>query len=123
MARVERDVVRMVKAKDIDPEHRDTAKLLLTAMNFGSTNVGKLAALSGLARDRFVIPRARLLKDQGVWTEDGKVAFEYPDGPPTHTMIEFIMHVLLAEGILRRVPTADSAGVVEPHVVEEEGVV
>lgn len=107
MVTIENDIKRMLDDNLIGPENRDTAKLLLVAINFGCSNVGKLSAISGLPRDSFVTPRARRLKEQGIWTRDG-VAFEYPDGPPEFTNTEFAMHILAAEGMIRRSVTPKS---------------
>jgi len=104
LADIEKDLDRMIEDKMIEAEHRDTAKLLLCAMNFGCENIGKLAAISGLPRDRIVRPRAERLRKSGIWLEDGCVGFEYPEGPPEKTNLEFVIHVLVAEGEVVRHP-------------------
>lgn len=101
MKLIEEDLERMLKDGLVESEHRDTAKLLLCGINFGTKNLSQLSAISGLARDRVVRPRAERLRESGVWTKDGQVCFEYPEGPPSHTNIEFVLHVLCAEGDIR----------------------
>jgi hypothetical protein len=104
LAAIEKDLDQMIEDKMIEAEHRDTAKLLLCAMNFGCENIGKLTAISGLPRDRIVRPRAERLRKSGIWLEDGGVCFEYPEGPPEKTNLEFVLHVLVAEGEIVRHP-------------------
>ncbi len=98
MAGIEKDLDAMLADGLINPEHRDTAKLLLVAREFGCKNIDELAFRAHLPRDRFVRPRARRLRASGIWNRDGTTTSEYPDGPPTHTNIEFVLHILCAEG-------------------------
>ncbi len=98
MGLIEHNLADMLKNRLVEPEHKDTAKLLLCALNFGSADLDKLAAVSGLSLDEFVRPRAERLRASGVWSEDGKVCFETANGPPENMNIEFILHVLCAEG-------------------------
>jgi hypothetical protein len=100
-AEVEKNLASMLADGLFEPKYRDTAKLLLYAIQFGCKNIDKLAERSGLPRDRFVRPRARRLRESGVWSEDGLVYFETIDGPPEHTNIEFVLHVMCAEGLIR----------------------
>lgn len=103
LALIEEDLDKMLKDRLIEPEHRDTAKLLLCAMNFGCKNLGRLSAISGLPRDRVVRPVAQRLRDSGVWSDDGRVCWEYPphESKPEYTNIEFVLHVLCAEGEIK----------------------
>jgi hypothetical protein len=103
---IERDLDEMVKGRLIDPEHRDTAKLLLYAINFGCRNTDELAAKVKLSRDHFVRPRAKRLRAAGIWdSKSGHVMFEYAKGTPEEMNFEFVMHVLVAEGLVTRTET------------------
>lgn len=130
-ANVDRSLGVFLEEKLVEPEHADTAKLLLYAMNLGCTNIDKLAEASGLSRDRFVRPRARRLRQAGVWLKDGHVAFETLDKPAEQMSIEFIIHCLVADGMIIRVPgkapsnlipvgvRAESPSLVENREVEQ----
>jgi hypothetical protein len=117
---VERSLAVFLEEELIEPEFADTAKLLLYAMNLGCTNIDKLAEASGLARDRFVRPRARRLREAGVWLKEGPVGFESLNGPVEHMSIEFVLHCLIADGLIKRVPgkVPESPGLVENPNVE-----
>ena len=101
MVEIEENLTAMVADKFIEPEMRDTAKLCLVAGLFGCKNIDELAFRAGLSRDRFVRPRARRMRQSGLWLSDGSVVFEKdPDTDPTGTNIEFLLHVMCAEGLV-----------------------
>ena len=98
MAEIERDLDSMIKKNLIEPELRDTAKLCLVAGLFGCSNIDKLAFRAHLPRDRFVRPRARLMRASGIWNADGTITMETANGTAEEMNIEFVLHVLCAEG-------------------------
>jgi len=120
-AEIERDLDAMIADKLINPEQRDTAKLLLTAIVFGCKNIDELAFRSGLPRDRFVRPIARRMRASHVWNRDGSVSFEYPDDAE-NTNTEFVLHVLCAEGLIVNRGFSEP-GSPEGNVVGEVGAV
>jgi hypothetical protein len=101
MAEIEENVATAIKEKVVDAEYRDTARLCLTAAVFGCKNIDELAFRTKLPRDRFVRPRARRMRQSGIWRNDGTVAFETdPENDPAGSNIEFLLHVLCAEGLV-----------------------
>jgi hypothetical protein len=98
MAEIEQSLDMMIEDKLIEPRLRDTAKLCLVAGIFGCKNIDKLAFRAKLPRDRFVRPRARLMRESGIWNADGTISMETANGPPEDMNIEFVLHVLCADG-------------------------
>jgi hypothetical protein len=118
-AEVERTLVIFLEDELVDPDDKDTAKLLLWGIFFGCKSIDKLAEASGLARDRFVRPRARRLREAGIWTREGLVGFETLDRPAQEMSIEFIVHMLVADGLVIR---SVSKPTVSPGLVENPSV-
>lgn len=113
LSAIELDAEAMVASGDVEREYKNTIKLLLGALLFGCNNTDKLAGKLGLARDRFVRPRAKRLRASGVWRPDGYTCYESEDDSRERT-IELILHVLCAEGIVRKSPEGIISLVEEP---------
>ena len=90
-------------------EERDTLRLLVASCHLG-TNADKLAKFLGLNRDKFVRPRAKRLRENGVW-EDGQVCL---DGEtPEEVSLALVLAVLCAEGFIKRQVHLDEPGYVK----------
>lgn len=104
---LKKEVEALVQGGLVDAQDRDTAVLCLCALYFGCKNIDKLADRTGLSRDKFVRPRAKRMRDSGLWNADGTVSFESADGPDEDGAIEFVLHVLCADGLVECVTRAD----------------
>jgi hypothetical protein len=118
LRKIEEVVAQMVAEHSIEAGSKDTAKLLLAALCFGTTNADKLATLTGLNRDKFVRPRAKRLREGRIWRPEGIVT-EYSDDAPEEQNIEFLLHILVAEGLVD-VTFDDSPSVNEEPKLEKE---
>lgn len=82
---------------------------IVVASCFAGTNADRIAKILGLNRDKVVRPRARRLREGGVWVGDrvGVDSFALDaeeDGP---MMIELVLMALVAEGLVARKPQPD----------------
>lgn len=83
-------------------ERRAVAEMILVGIEIG-TNCDRIARVTGLNRDKFIRPKAKLLRASGIWVH-GKTAFNpavlAEDAPPTYFFTELICFVLVAEGLI-----------------------
>jgi len=86
-----------------EPQFRDSLRIVVGAHVFGP-NADKIARGLGLNRDKFVRPRARRLRESGIW-RDGGVEAPDDDNP----LLDLTMQGLVAEGLVcRQVIPSDS---------------
>jgi hypothetical protein len=84
-------------------DRRSIAEMVLVGLEVG-TYADKVARITGLNRDNFVRPKAKLLRDNGCWV-DGKMAFSpeaMDDESGRYSAMEIILTVLVAEGRITR---------------------
>lgn len=77
------------------------------------TNADKIARLLGLNRDKFVRPRARRLRDNGVWEGD-KVTICWDEDNDDTVLMAILLDAMVAEGDLVRRPGPDSPDTSSP---------
>lgn len=79
---------------------------IVVASCFAGTNADRIAKILGLNRDKIVRPRAKRLRENGVW-KDGRVVVDQSaaeaeeDGP---LKIALVLMALVAEGLVVRQP-------------------
>jgi hypothetical protein len=82
-------------------------EMILVGFEVG-TIADKVAQVTGLFRDKFVRPRAKNLRDNGVWV-GGKTALSAEvladDAPETYMKTELILLFLCAEGLIENRPS------------------
>ncbi len=86
--------------KDGDPNLMRTGEMVMMAWFVGADEE-KIAEATGLSMD-FIRPRAERLRAQKLWIGDKYTTELRRSAPDSHHMIETIMHVLAAEGLIRR---------------------
>lgn len=117
-----RDYVEKVAADPFfaykeEPGFLDSLRIIVAAFFLG-TNADRLARFLGLNRDDFVRPRAKLLRESGIFTQGtvgmpGKVVLDAevaddPDDSQGFISIWLILASLVAEGIVVRTSGPDS---------------
>lgn len=115
---IEEIATQMVVDNFINPESLETARILLGAMHFQTTNADRLASLLGLQRD-FVRAQTQRLRQNGVWL-GSKYVRSYINGPMEYQAVEFLLHMLCAEGLIlvRRTPEGEVAYCTPPILSE-----
>lgn len=84
---------------------QNSYRIILAACMLGTTNADKLARFLGLNRDKCVRPRAKLLRENGIFLEDGKVGVDEDafEGEDDHRLNVWLMLAgLCAEGVIHR---------------------
>lgn len=81
-----------------DEDVRNTLRLVVAASIIG-TNADKLASLLGLNRDKFVRPRAKRLRDNGIWV-DGKIAVYTLSTSDEDIRLGILLAALVAEDLV-----------------------
>ena len=81
-----------------DQETRDTLRMVIAACYVG-TNQDKLARLLGLNRDKFVRPRARRLRDAGLWV-DGEICIYTLNNQDADVWLGIFVASLVAEDLI-----------------------
>lgn len=89
------------RSVDVKSSSFKTAVVLLSSLNLGP-NVRGLTKYTGYGR-HFIRIRAKRLFDFGVWTKEGKVQCSFINGQGTIHVVDFWLHVMLAEGTVVRV--------------------
>lgn len=98
---------RAIEAIDTweDEDRRAIAEMIIVGLEIGA-NADKVAKVTGLNRDKFVRPKAKLLRENECWV-NGKTAFT-PDSmgddeaSALNTATEILLFVLTAEGRIKR---------------------
>jgi hypothetical protein len=97
---------RTIEAIDTwgDESRRSIAEMILVGLEIG-TDADEVARITGLNRDKFVRPKAKLLRENGCWVH-GKTAFSAEsmddDADDLCIATEILLFVLAAEGRVRR---------------------
>lgn len=81
-----------------DEDTRNTLRLVAAATHFG-TNGDKLAKILDLNRDKFVRPRAKRLRDAGIW-EDGQIAVKTLTDTEDDDWLKLFVAALVAEDLV-----------------------
>ena len=89
-----------------EPEYRDPAVILLTALVVGA-NADTVATATGLNRDKVVRPIGKLLRASGVW-KNGVTYCQWFDDDWKVGNISFLCDVMCAAGQIVRIPEDDA---------------
>jgi len=95
MAAIDRIVMKFTPA---DEDAKNTLRLVAASLPYG-TNADNLARILGLNRDKFVRPRAKRLRDSGVWAE-GQLAMSILHGSEDELRLVVFFGALVAEGLV-----------------------
>ncbi len=87
-------------------EDFDAALVMLAGLSLGTAKLMPLSRLTAVPPRR-VAAFARELRASGVWTADGKTAAAWLD--EEYGQLEFWLDVLVAQGLLERVPAEGAA--------------
>jgi len=94
-AAVERIVAGFPSA---DEDAKNTLRLVATSLVYG-TSADKLAKVLELNRDKFVRPRAKRLRDSGLWV-DGQLAVNIVNGSEAEVHLAVLLAALVAEDLI-----------------------
>lgn len=76
---------------------------ILVASCFLGPNADKIAKFLDLNRDKVVRPRAKRLRQNGIWTQDGKIALVCQDeSTDEEVSLSLLLDAMVAEGLLVR---------------------
>lgn len=81
-----------------DEDTKDCYRLVVAATHLG-TSADKLASYLGLNRDKFVRPRAKRLRDAGLWV-DGKVCISTLTDTEDDRLIKALFAALVADDLI-----------------------
>jgi hypothetical protein len=100
--RIDKDIEALDRWENED--RRAIAEMIFVGLEIG-TSADKVAQVTGLHRDKFVRPKAKLLRENRCWVE-GKTAFSQDamaeGAPDCYFAMDLILFVLVAEGVVTR---------------------
>jgi len=104
LAKMRVEIDEFANRFELTNDEKDTARVVIAAL-FVGTDTDLVAKVTGLNRDKFVRPKAKKLRENGIWVGNQVCMESNPeDESDENFMTEILLHVLVANGLVEREP-------------------